>query len=72
VVHIGIDPARMSATDYTRRATLHRPTDPSVIGAEIRRMHAGGLTARDIAEALHLNLAAVIEALHSKPPEAAP
>jgi hypothetical protein len=35
-------------------------------------MHAGGLKARDIAEALHLNLAAVIEALHSKSYEAAP
>jgi hypothetical protein len=57
------------STDYATRATLHRPTDPSVLGAEIRRMHAIGLKARDIAEALHLNLAAVIEALHSKSPE---
>lgn len=62
----------MSAADYVTRATLHRPTDPSAIGAEIRRMHAGGLTARDIAEALHLSLAAVVEALHSKTQEDEP
>jgi hypothetical protein len=57
------------STDYATRATLHQPTDPSVMGAEIHRLHGTGLKARDIAEALHLNLAAVIEALHSKSPE---
>ena len=56
----------MTVLDYTRRQTLHRPTDPSAMGAEIRRLHDTKLKAWDIAEALNLPLPLVIEALRSK------
>jgi hypothetical protein len=40
--------------DYRRLADLHRPRDPSAIATEVRRLHATGLTAQDIAAALRL------------------
>ena len=58
----------MTALDYTRPQPLHRPTDPSAMGAEIRRLRATGLTPRDLSMALHLDLAAVLEALRAKSP----
>jgi hypothetical protein len=40
------------ALDYRRLAELHRPEDPQAIAKEIRRLHASGLKAGDIAAAL--------------------
>jgi hypothetical protein len=50
--------------DYNARASRHRPDDPAALATEIRRMHADGLTARDIAEALHLAHDMVINILY--------
>lgn|GEM_PF-4293589 len=41
----------------------HRPTDPEVIGREMRRLYAGGLSARDISQALRIALPEVLEHL---------
>ncbi len=38
---------------------LHRPTDPSALAAEVRRLHGTGLKPADIAAALRLALPAV-------------
>ena len=54
------------ALDWRRLADdrdLHRPTDPALIAREVRRLAAGGLTARDIATSLRLPLADVFEFL---------
>jgi hypothetical protein len=40
--------------DYAALAALHRPKDPEALAAEVRRLHATGLTARDIATALRI------------------
>jgi hypothetical protein len=48
---------------YHELALLYRPTDPAALKAEIRRMRSRGLLPRDIATALRLDLAAVVEAL---------
>ncbi len=45
----------------------HRPSDPAVIAAEIRRLHRDGLKPRDIANSLRLGLGAVLEALRQEP-----
>jgi hypothetical protein len=50
---------------YNARASQHRPDDPAALATEIRRMHADGLTARDIAEALRLAPDVVINILYS-------
>jgi hypothetical protein len=42
---------------------LFKPTDPAVVAVEIRRLKSTGLTARDIAATLDLNIAVVLEAL---------
>jgi hypothetical protein len=52
---------------YAAMANKHRPTDPDLLAAEIRRLHATGLTARDIATALRLQLDAVINVLERAP-----
>jgi hypothetical protein len=52
-----------TATDYDRRAMFHRPTDRDVLAAEIRRLHSTGLTRRDIASALRIDLTTVLHAL---------
>jgi hypothetical protein len=44
-------------------ANMHRPTDPAVIAAEIRRLRQTGLTPRDMSNTLRLDLAVVLEAL---------
>jgi hypothetical protein len=44
-----LDPAA-----YAQLANLHRPTDPAALAAEIRRLHANGLTSYDIAAALRV------------------
>ena len=49
----------MTAADYQQRAQQHRPADLQVIGAEVRRLRAQGLTERDIGQALRLDPSAV-------------
>ena len=39
---------------YAALSQLHRPTDPEALAAEIRRLRATGLRARDISTALRL------------------
>ena len=54
----------MNAYDWRTLADKHRPTDPAVLSAEIRRLAATGLTARDISTALRIDMAQVLEALY--------
>jgi hypothetical protein len=51
--------------DYNARASQHRPDDPAALAVEIRRLHADGLTSRDISEALRLAPDVVINILYS-------
>lgn len=52
-------------TDYDQAAALHRPTDPVALASEIRRLaRENHLTARDIAVALRLDIAFVLESLN--------
>jgi hypothetical protein len=44
-------------------ANLHRPSDPTALSGEIRRLHQTGLTPRDISVALRLDMGAVLQAL---------
>jgi hypothetical protein len=44
-------------------ANLHRPTDPTALAGEIRRLHGTGLTPRDIATSLRIDLSVVLTAL---------
>jgi hypothetical protein len=53
-----------SELPYADRAQQYRPTDAAALAAEVRRLVAGGLTARDIAQALRLDLGAVLELLY--------
>ncbi len=48
---------------HDERAQVHRPTNPAALAAEIRRLAATGLTARDISIALRVGLGQVLEAL---------
>ncbi len=52
-----------SQYNWTQLAQMHRPTDPAVIAAEIRRMYREGLKPRDIAVALRLGVSAVLQVL---------
>jgi hypothetical protein len=52
--------------DYHALANLHKPTDATRIAKEVRRLHAQGLTDRDISATLHLGLAAVTELLKAQ------
>jgi DNA-binding transcriptional regulator LsrR (DeoR family) len=45
----------------------HKPTDANAIAREARRLHAQGLTHRDIAEALGLSELAVATLLRGAP-----
>jgi hypothetical protein len=56
-----------TATDYDHRAMFHRPTDTDALAAEIRRLHSTGLTRRDIASALRIDLTTVLHALSTDP-----
>ena len=51
----------------TERARIHFPTDPALIAAAISQLRAAGLTPRDIASALRLDLGAVVEVLRDAP-----
>lgn len=42
---------------------LYRPTDPSKLGAEVRRLSREGLRPRDLATALRMPLSDVLAAL---------
>jgi hypothetical protein len=53
-----------TTTAYRARAEMHRPSDPTAIEAEIRRLNRDGLTARDIGVALRLDHGVVLQALH--------
>jgi hypothetical protein len=57
----------MIAASYDQRAAQHRPQGAQ-LEAEIRRLHAAGLTARDIAVALRLQLDLVVNVLAERPP----
>jgi hypothetical protein len=59
-----------TAREYAARAELHRPADPEAIAAEIRRLAATGLTPRDVAVALRLDVQAVHFALSASPSSA--
>jgi hypothetical protein len=51
---------------YDLAANRYRPSDRAAIEAEIRRMHADGLTARDISTALRLPPDTVITILYGE------
>lgn len=46
-------------TDWRVRAERHRPSDPAALAEEVRRLARGGLTERDIGNALKLDPTAV-------------
>jgi hypothetical protein len=59
--------AELSTSDWTQYRALadqHRPTEQSAIAEEIRRLHREGLTARDVADAMRLDVGVVLSALH--------
>jgi hypothetical protein len=53
---------------YEQRAQFHRPTDVEQIRAEVRRLIGDGLRVRDIADALRLNDADVLNLLAGHAP----
>ena len=53
--------------EYARRANQYRPTDSDALANEIRRLHATGLTRRDISSALKIDLVVVLHALSTDP-----
>ena len=56
-------PSMLAGLTHDERAKLYRPTDPALICDEMRRLAASGLTARDISDALSLDIVQVLEAL---------
>jgi len=60
--------AMTTALDYTALAQLHRPSDPPALRAECRRFLATGLKPRDVAVALRIDLALVLEPLATPSP----
>ncbi len=52
---------------YDELASLNRPRDTATLAAEVRRLLATGLSVRDIATALRLDLATVLDMLAMKP-----
>jgi hypothetical protein len=48
---------------YAILAQKHRPSEPQTMAAEIKRLRATGLSARDISAALRLLLTDVIDVL---------
>lgn len=49
--------------DWRVLADMHRPANPEVIAAEIRRLRLTGLMPRDIANALRVDIVVVVTAL---------
>jgi hypothetical protein len=50
-------------TGYDERAQLHRPRTPEGLSMAIRELRRQGLTARDIAQALRMPIATVLECM---------
>lgn len=57
-----------SAADYERRAREHAPRTLAELHAEVRRLAGENLKARDIAAALRMNVADVVNILASGAP----
>jgi hypothetical protein len=57
----------VSSAAYDLAANWHRPDAPALLAAEIRRLHADGLSARDISTALHLPPDMIITILYGEP-----
>lgn len=53
----------MELVSYRERADRHRPADPERLSAEIRHLAEQGLTPRDIAGHMRLDVAAVRQLL---------
>jgi hypothetical protein len=53
------------AVDWRTLAERHRPSDPSALAKEVKRLARDGLTARDVAEVLGLNVAVVAAILEA-------
>ena len=53
----------LDMASYAALSQLHRPTGQAEIAAEVHRLHETGLTARDVASALRLDPAAVVNIL---------
>jgi hypothetical protein len=51
------------ALDYARLALLNRPTDRQALAREVTRLVGTGLTPRDVAQALRIDLADVMTML---------
>ena len=49
--------------NYEQRAQRHRPSDPARVRAEIVRLMGQGLSTRDVATALRLDVPAVLNLL---------
>jgi hypothetical protein len=56
-------PGTLGLREYELLAGLHRPTDPAVLAAEIRRLHGSGIGAETIAVSLHVQVEAVLAVL---------
>lgn len=54
----------MTHAAYALLAQRHRPQEPHVMAAEVRRLHADGLTPRDISTALQLPMDEVINTIN--------
>lgn len=50
---------------YETLANLNRPADESALAAEVRRLHASGLSPRDVSQALRIALPAVLNIINS-------
>ena len=55
--------APLDMAAYAALSQLHRPSDPRAMAAEVKRLRASGLSARDISAALRLLLSDVIDIL---------
>jgi hypothetical protein len=53
------------AVDWRDLAERYRPTDVDALAAEIRRLHASGLKARDLSTALRLPLNEVLDMIQN-------
>lgn len=61
-------PGALDWRTLAERADRHRPRDPGVLAAELRRLRSTGLTPRDLASAMRMPLATVHELLAEQRP----
>lgn len=54
-----------TAHDYRQAAQRHRPTDPQALAIAVQDLAAQGLTLRDIAVALRMDIAEVLALLNA-------